>query len=139
VQRPDRPPIRPRARREGGIAAVPRGTSVALLALAARRGAHAKEQAMNDSNGGASRKPPLTVLAVIEKPDAPTRWMKLGVAFPNRDGSTTIYLDALPAGTNKLQIREEREWTPRRAAGNGNGFPAAPPFDVAATGSEAES
>jgi hypothetical protein len=77
---------------------------------------------MNDTNGGASRKP-LTVLAVIERKDKPTGWIKVGVAFPNRDGSTTLYLDAFPVGTNKLQIREEREWTPRGV--NGNGFAAA--------------
>lgn len=92
---------------------------------------------MMDSNAGASRKP-LTVLAVMEKKDAPTRWMKLGVAFPNRDGSITLYLDALPVGTNKLQIREEREWAPRAPA-NGNGFPAPVLADAAENGSEAES
>jgi hypothetical protein len=93
---------------------------------------------MNDSNGGASRKPPLTVLAVMEKKDGPTRWMKLGVAFPNRDGSIAVYLDALPVGTNKLQIREEREWTPR-AASNGNGFAAAAPAFVEGADGEATS
>ena len=113
-------------------------SSLCSCSLGAGHGLDAPQDGKQQGEG-ASRKPPLTVLAVMEKKDGPTRWMKLGVAFPNRDGSTTIYLDALPAGTNKLQIREEREWTPRRAAANGNGFPAAPPFDVAATGSEAES
>ena len=94
---------------------------------------------MNESNGGTGRKPPLSVLAVIERKDAPTRWMKLGVAFPNRDGSITVYLDALPAGTNKLQVREEREW-PRAAPSNGSvtAMPAVAPFD-AGRGLEAES
>jgi hypothetical protein len=73
---------------------------------------------MNDSNGGSTRRP-LTVLAVIDRKDRPTVWMKVGVAFPNRDGSTTLLLDAFPVGTNKLQIREEREWAPRAANGNG--------------------
>jgi hypothetical protein len=98
-----------------------------------------RSNAMNDSNAGASRKPPLTVLAVVERKDGPTRWTKLGVAFPNRDGSTTLYLDALPVGTNKLQIREEREWTPRSAAANGNVFPAARSFDADPDAVEAES
>jgi hypothetical protein len=88
---------------------------------------------MNDSNG--STRKPLTVLAVIERKDKPTVWMKVGVAFPNRDGSTTLLLDAFPVGTNKLQIREEREWAPRAAA-NGNGLP--PPGYGAGHGNEAE-
>ena len=92
---------------------------------------------MNDSIGGGSRKP-LTVLAVQEKKDGPTRWTKLGVAFPNRDGSITLYLDALPVGTNKLQVREEREWTPRAAA-NGNGLGATAPAFAEAEEAEAES
>ena len=42
---------------------------------------------------------------------------------PNRDGSTTLYLDAFPIGTNKLQVREERERTASAASGAGaNGF-----------------
>ena len=40
-----------------------------------------------------------------------------GVAFTNRDGSITLLLDALPLGTNKLQVREMRE--DGRPAGNG--------------------
>lgn len=32
-------------------------------------------------------------------------WMRLGSAYPNRDGSLNVYLDALPV-TRKLQIRE---------------------------------
>jgi O-succinylbenzoate synthase len=87
---------------------------------------------MNDVNGGERKR--LSVLAVIERKDKPTVWMKVGVAFPNRDGSVTLLLDAFPVGTNKLQVREEREWTPRASAANGNGFPAAanafPPDDA---------
>jgi hypothetical protein len=67
---------------------------------------------MNDTNGanGSTR---LAVLAVIERPDREdetkmrTRWMKIGVAYHNRDGSMNVYLDALPLGTHKLQIRED--------------------------------
>ena len=44
-------------------------------------------------------------------------WPKIGVAFMNRDGSISILLDALPLGTNKLQVREMREdGRPRRTA-----------------------
>jgi hypothetical protein len=87
---------------------------------------------MNDVNGGEGRKR-LNVLAVIERKDKPTLWMKVGAAFPNRDGSITLLVDAFPVGTNKLQIREEREWTPRAVAANGGGHPASrPPFPAAA-------
>ncbi len=34
-----------------------------------------------------------------------TYWVKCGAAYPNRDGSTNIYLDTLPVN-GKLQIRE---------------------------------
>jgi hypothetical protein len=60
---------------------------------------------MNDANGNKK----LQVLAVIEREDKPTIWRQVGVAFQNRDGSMTLYLDAFPIGTNKLQVREERE------------------------------
>ncbi len=67
---------------------------------------------MNDTNGTNGGKK-LAVLAVVEHPDRAdetktyTRWVKVGVAFVNRDGSMNLYLDAFPIGTNKLQVREE--------------------------------
>ena len=33
--------------------------------------------------------------------------VKIGAAYTNRDGSMNLLLDALPLGTNKLQIRED--------------------------------
>lgn len=60
---------------------------------------------MNELNGNKK----LQVLAVIDREDKPTIWRNVGVAFQNRDGSLTLYLDAFPIGTNKLQVREERE------------------------------
>ena len=71
---------------------------------------------MTDTNGNGGKR--LSVLAILERPDREddtktfTRWVKVGVAFPNRDGSTTLYLDAFPVGSNKLQIREERDDRP---------------------------
>jgi hypothetical protein len=65
---------------------------------------------MNETNGSAKR---LAVLAILERPDRDdetkkhTRWLKIGVGWANRDGSINIYLDAVPVGTNKLQIRED--------------------------------
>ncbi len=37
-----------------------------------------------------------------------TRWTRVGRAFVNRDGSYTVYLDALPTG-GKMQLRPHRE------------------------------
>jgi hypothetical protein len=34
-----------------------------------------------------------------------SRWVRIGVAFENRDGSWNIMLDALPV-TGKLQVRD---------------------------------
>jgi hypothetical protein len=65
---------------------------------------------MNETNGSAKR---LAVLAILERPDRDdetkkhTRWLKIGVGWANRDGSINVYLDAVPVGTNKLQIRED--------------------------------
>jgi len=57
--------------------------------------------------GGGKR---LAVYAINEKDGERTAWwQKIGMAFVNRDGSTTLYLDALPLGTNKLQVREQRD------------------------------
>ena len=53
---------------------------------------------MGDSNGTKR----LAVLAVVEQADRKdgtkthTRWVKVGVGWPNRDGSINLYLDALP-------------------------------------------
>lgn len=49
----------------------------------------------------------LDVLCPIERKNGGTFWLRLGVAFENRDGSISVYLDAFPAN-GKLQIREPR-------------------------------
>jgi hypothetical protein len=36
------------------------------------------------------------------------RWVRVGVAFPNRDGSLIVLLDALPL-SGRLQIRDRSE------------------------------
>lgn len=67
---------------------------------------------MSDTNGNGGGKR-LAVLAIVEQPDRAdetktrTRWVRVGVAFVNRDGSMNLYLDAFPIGTNKLQVRED--------------------------------
>lgn len=79
---------------------------------------------MTDTHGtnGGKR---LAVLAVVEQPDRAddsktyTRWVKVGVAFVNRDGSMNLYLDAFPIGTNKLQVREDDRVPPSAPRRNG--------------------
>jgi len=59
-------------------------------------------------NGGTGKR--LAVYAINEKDgERSAWWQKIGTAFTNRDGSIAIYLDALPIGTNKLQVREPRD------------------------------
>jgi hypothetical protein len=36
------------------------------------------------------------------------RWVRVGVAFPNRDGSLNVLLDAIPLN-GRLQIRDRAE------------------------------
>ncbi len=81
---------------------------------------------MNDNKeaggaGGAGGKK-LAVYAINEKDgDRGAWWQKIGMAFTNRDGSIAIYLDALPIGTNKLQIREQKDDVRGGAGGPPNG------------------
>jgi hypothetical protein len=65
----------------------------------------------------------LAVYAINEKDKDGERaswWQKIGLAFTNRDGSISIYLDALPLGTNKLQVREQRDDAKAGAGSNGS-------------------
>lgn len=64
---------------------------------------------MTTENGNGAKKP-LAVYAVIDRKEAgkPSIWLRVGAAFPNRDGSLTLLLDAFPATTNRLQVREQR-------------------------------
>jgi len=54
------------------------------------------------------------VYAVVQKPEGKDIWLRVGSAFENRDGSTTVLLDAVPIG-GKLQIRD---YQPRDVAGS---------------------
>ena len=81
---------------------------------------------MSETNGGGTgggRR--LQVWAVPESRDGEKAfWVRIGVAFTNRDGSINLFLDALPLGTNKLQVRELKERDEARPAGAArrNGF-----------------
>jgi hypothetical protein len=71
---------------------------------------------MSDTNG--SRR--LAVYAIPESKDGEKRfWPKIGIAFTNRDGSITLLLEALPLGTNTLQIRELKSPADARPGANG--------------------
>lgn len=64
---------------------------------------------MSETNGAAGGRR-LQVWAIPESRDGEkTFWVRIGVAFTNRDGSLNVILDALPLGTNRLQIREPKE------------------------------
>jgi hypothetical protein len=61
---------------------------------------------MNETNGSGRR---LAVYAIPESKDGEKSfWPRIGAAFTNRDGSITLLLDALPLGTNRLQVREPK-------------------------------
>ncbi|MFT3923152.1 MAG: hypothetical protein QM778_11525 [Myxococcales bacterium] len=45
------------------------------------------------------------VYAVVSKSNGKDLFLRVGNAFPNRDGSTTLLLDAVPIG-GKLHVRD---------------------------------
>ena len=53
------------------------------------------------------------VYTVVPKPEGRDLWLRIGSAFPNRDGSLTVFLDAVPVN-GRLQIRE---YQPRESSG----------------------
>lgn len=75
---------------------------------------------MNDSSAGASGKKTLAVYVIAERGRGPNHWIRVGSACTNRDGSMNLYLDAMPVGANRMQIREPRfEDAPRAQPANG--------------------
>jgi hypothetical protein len=85
---------------------------------------------MNDTNGkGGGRM--LGVYAVPETTDGERKfWPKIGIAFTNRDGSVNIILEALPLGTNKLQVRELPARDDRRPGSATGGPPPRTPLET---------
>ena len=51
------------------------------------------------------------VYTIVDNGDEKNRWVKIGVAFVNRDNSINVVLNALPTN-GKLQIRDPK---PREA------------------------
>lgn len=66
------------------------------------------------------------VLCPVEGRDRKTRWLRIGRAHRNKDGSTNVYLDALPTNS-RLQLREWEEddgrRQPKQLALNNNDMP----------------
>lgn len=48
------------------------------------------------------------VYNIIEGKDGKSRWVRIGTAFQNRDGSINAFLDVFPRD-GKIQIRDRRE------------------------------
>lgn len=65
---------------------------------------------MSQQNGSEKR---YVVLAPLEYPDKKdetrtlTKWVRLGKAWPSKDGCFNVRMDAFPVGTNRLIIRED--------------------------------
>jgi len=47
------------------------------------------------------------VFSITEGKDGQSRWIKVGTAFINKDGSINVFLDAFPKD-GKLQIRDRK-------------------------------
>jgi hypothetical protein len=81
---------------------------------------------MNETNGTGPKR--LAVLAINERPDRDdetktrTHWVRIGIGFTNRDGSINLILDALPLGTNRLQVREDDRTPAQPQPARRNGF-----------------
>ena len=64
------------------------------------------------------------VISPIERKDGTTFWMRVGSAFPNKDGSINVYVDAMPKDL-KFQLREydEADLREREARRNAHSKP----------------
>ena len=67
------------------------------------------------SNDNATAVAPHDVFNIVEGKDGKDRWVKIGHAFVNKDGSINAYLDVYPRD-GKLQIRERRELKEAKAS-----------------------
>jgi len=50
---------------------------------------------------------PKDAFTIVEGKEGKSRWVKIGAAFTNKDGSMNVFLDALPCD-GKVQIRERK-------------------------------
>ena len=72
------------------------------------------EKKENESSNG-NAVAPHDVFNIVEGKDGKDRWVKIGHAFVNKDGSINAYLDVYPRD-GKLQIRERRELREAKAS-----------------------
>jgi hypothetical protein len=63
------------------------------------------------------------VYTVVQKADGKDVWLRVGAAFPNRDGSLSVLLDAVPTN-GRLQIREYEPRDSRPPRDNRDARPA---------------
>lgn len=68
---------------------------------------------------------PKDVFNIIELKEGKSRWVRIGAAFVNRDGSINAFLDALPLD-GKIHIRDKR-----RPSQNGSGSGAQQKGEIA--------
>jgi len=61
-----------------------------------------KEEYIKTQQGSCEKE----VYNIIECKDGKSRWVKIGCAFVNRDGSINVFLDSFPKD-GKLQIRDK--------------------------------
>ncbi len=47
------------------------------------------------------------VYTIVERPNAKSRWVRIGIGFVNHDGSVNVRLDAMPVN-GTLHIRDHR-------------------------------
>ena len=71
------------------------------------------------------------VYTVVEGKGGRSYWVKIGVGFPNSDGSMNLKLDALPVN-GSLQLRDPQAWDERRDAATAPAMPDARPAEALA-------
>jgi hypothetical protein len=88
-----------------------------LLDGATRRDARRKETTM--------QKKRFKVMCMLPRKDGGTTWMRCGSAATNKDDSINVYLDVLPRGEWKFQLRELDEVDLSKREPNAHASPAA--------------
>jgi hypothetical protein len=64
---------------------------------------------MTDTHEAGARRLAVFAIADGKGADGKGRWTRIGRAFDNQDGSINLLLNAFPIGTDRIQVREERE------------------------------
>ena len=65
---------------------------------------------MDTQHSGSGKKRPWVVFNIIEKKGLQKPfWHRVGVAWPNQDGSFKVVLDSMPMG-GEILVREDKEW-----------------------------